>query len=298
MWGGGVTSFREICRSGQLKNTPKNGSIFWSTFCHRKASFLCFPCVFRAFSSTLPIMSDLFVCGSRGPKSVPVLHHFTLLPASPAQGVTGMQGMQGMSLVSVVFVQEKYSHFLGVFLEAGFVSARLVVAFGGLPRCRRCRGCRGCRLFRKFLCGSAFGGLPRDSKGKNKARESKGKQRKTKESKGRQGTAKESTSCCMSLAFCESTAACDDILIAARAVSTSCTVEFVNARSSYFSTLGDVCFLSPAGGSRNARDRERERERQTEREREREILFSSDGKRFLKRWELVCEVVGGVWGGG
>ena len=122
--------------------------------------------------------------------------------------------------------QEKYSHFLGVFLEAGFVSARLVVAFGGLPR---------------------------DSKGKTKqgkARESKGKQRKARDSKRKHVMLH--VTC-----ICESTAACDDILIAARAVSTSCTVEFVNARSSYFSTLGDVCFLSPAGGSINANNREK-----------------------------------------
>ena len=41
-----------------------------------QAGFWCFSMCFSRFFSTLPIMSDLFVCGSRGPKSVPVLHHF------------------------------------------------------------------------------------------------------------------------------------------------------------------------------------------------------------------------------
>ena len=97
---GGVTSFRVICRSGQPKNTPKKWEYFLEHFLPPQGWFLVFfPVFFRAFSSTLPIMSDLFVCGSRGPKSVPVLHNFTLLPASPdlgAQGVPGMQGMPGM----------------------------------------------------------------------------------------------------------------------------------------------------------------------------------------------------------
>ena len=82
--------------------------VFFGALCATaRLVFDVFPSVFRAFSSALPIMSDLFVCGSRGPKSVPVLRHFTLLPASPdlgAQGVPGMQGMPGMSLVLEVFV--------------------------------------------------------------------------------------------------------------------------------------------------------------------------------------------------
>ena len=75
-----------------------------------------------------------------------------------------MPGMPGMSLLLVGVgdagdVAGKILPFFGVFLEAGFVSARLVVAFGGLPR---------------------------DSKGKTKqakASENKGKQRKARDSK-------------------------------------------------------------------------------------------------------------------
>ena len=71
-------------------------------------------------------MSDLLVCGSRGPKNVPVLHHFTLLPASPdlgAQGVPGMQGMPGMSFVLEAFV---------VVGDAGDVAGKKLPFFGNI----------------------------------------------------------------------------------------------------------------------------------------------------------------------
>ena len=105
MWGGGgnlVPGDLQVWSAE--KYSQKMGVFFGALSATARLVFCVFPCVFRAFSSTLPIMSDIFVCGSRGPKSVPVLHHFTLLPASPDLGAQGVPGMQGMSLVLEVFV--------------------------------------------------------------------------------------------------------------------------------------------------------------------------------------------------
>ena len=85
-WGGGVGGGGNLV-PGDLqvwsakKCSQKMGVFFGALSATARLVFGVFPCVFRAFSLTLPIMSDLFVCGSRGPKNVPVLHHFTLLPA-------------------------------------------------------------------------------------------------------------------------------------------------------------------------------------------------------------------------
>ena len=141
-------------------------------------------------------MSDLFVCGSRGPKSVPVLHHFTLLPASPdlgAQGVPGMPampGMQGMSLVLEVFVvvgdagdvAGKYSNCLGVFFGALFATARLVCrSQGDDTECLSTGAGLGCCLYviqcRRVVQLSVCSDLGQAGKGQQgKARQTKGKQ--------------------------------------------------------------------------------------------------------------------------
>ena len=109
------------------KYSQKMGVFFGALSATARLVFGVFPSVFRAFSSTLPIMSDLFVCGSRGPKSVPVLHHFTLLLASPdlgAQRVPGMPGMPGMQgLVLEVLV---------VVGDAGDVAGKMLPFFGSI----------------------------------------------------------------------------------------------------------------------------------------------------------------------
>ena len=119
-------------------------------------------------------MSDLFVCGSRGPKSVPVLHHFTLLPASPDLGAQGVPGDAG---------------------DAG--DAGDVACFGSFCGGRRCRGCRRKNtpifwefFWRQVLSPRGLWWLSVACQGTAREKQSKGKQGKTKESNGQQKKAR------------------------------------------------------------------------------------------------------------
>ena len=134
--GGGVTSFRVICRSGQLKNTPILWEYFLEHFLPPQGWFLAFfPVFFALFRRrclSCLTFSSVALAGQKACQFYIILLCFRPCRTWAHKGCRGMQGMpgmQGMSLVLEVFV--------GVG-DAGDVAGKILPCFGSFSGGRFC----------------------------------------------------------------------------------------------------------------------------------------------------------------